>query len=464
MNSLLDVETDLARPLARLGSRVRFAEAMAQQTGGEELRFNLRSETVQARPRLAGAVFRAWVGGRWVEAASSGLDRLAFESTSEEVASQASKGSGGRDPPGDSPRGSAERVTESKKPIADLSTEERVALASEYRAWALSVPGIVDANVVLSVARDERLYLSTAGARRYQCIDRVSVSVTPIAIENGRIEYDFAFNGGTGGQEILTPLTEERIVTAAREAKALLSAEAPPSGRMAVLLDPQTAGAVAHESFGHGTEADQFVRDRSYLRLLLGQTLGPPGLTIVDDGSYPGGWGSIYFDDEGHPGQRTVLVEDGRFVRALHDRTTAATFQTQATGNTRRANFLSRPFVRMTNTFFEPGDWSLEELLEEMKEGIVLEHATSGIEDPLGGNMQCRLKKGHRVQAGRVGPLVSSMALSGRVLEFLSGIRGVGKREYFEMRPGSCGKGFTDVLPAATGGTYVLSELVVGRA
>ncbi|MFZ0892749.1 MAG: TldD/PmbA family protein [Thermoplasmata archaeon] len=464
MSSLVDIEDDLTRALARLSGRVRFAEVMAQRTDGEELRFSRRSKLVQARPQLTGAVFRAWVGDHWVEAASSGLDRRTFDSSSAEIASQAARASTRPSPPGESAQGTAERVTESPRPMADLPTEERVALATQYQEWALSVPGIVDVAVALIDSRDERLYTSTAGARRYQRISRVSASVTPIAIENGRIEYDYASIGGIGGQEILTPMTEERIITVAREAKALLSAESPPSGKMAVLLDPQTSGIVAHESFGHGTEADQFVRDRSYLRPLLGKNLGPPGVTIVDDGSYPGAWGSIYFDDEGHPGQRTVLVHDGHFVRALQDRTTAAAFQTEATGNTRRASFLSRPFVRMTNTFFESGDWSLEELLEEMGEGIVLEHATSGIEDPLGGNMQCRLKKGHLVKGGRVGPLVSSMALSGRVLEFLAAIRGVGKKDYFEMRPGSCGKGFTDVLPAATGGTYVLSELVVGRA
>jgi TldD protein len=462
--SLLEVEDDLAGALARLGGRVRFAEAMAQLTGGEDLRFSRRSKAVQARPRLSGAVFRAWVDDHWVEASSSGLGRGGFEATTDEVSSLAASGTGGSDPPGASTKGSAEQVTRARNPIADLSTEERVAIADQYRDWALSVPGIVDATVSLTVAEDERLYLSTAGARRFQHISRVSASVIPIAVENGRIEYDFASHGGIGGQEILNALTEDRIVEAAREAKALLSAEAPPSGRMAVLLDPPTAGVVAHESFGHGTEADQFVRERSYLRPLLGKTLGPRGVTIVDDGSYTGGWGSIYFDDEGHAGQRTVLVDNGRFVGALHDRSTAAAFHTAATGNARRANFLSRPFVRMTNTFFEPGDWSLEELLEEVRDGVLVEHATSGIEDPLGGNMQCRVKKGHRIEAGRVGPLVSSMALSGRVLEFLSSIRGVGKKEYFALRPGSCGKGFTDVLPAGTGGSYVLSELLVGRA
>ncbi|MCI4317398.1 MAG: TldD/PmbA family protein, partial [Thermoplasmata archaeon] len=197
---------------------------------------------------------------------------------------------------------------------------------------------------------------------------------------------------------------------------------------------------------------------------LLGQVVGPECLTLVDDGSYPTGWGSIFFDDEGHPSQRTVLVDHGRFVEVLHDRESAAVFHRPATGNTRRADFLSRPFVRMTNTFVEPGGLSLEELATEAKNGVLLETCTSGIEDPLGGNMQIKVKKGHRIVNGEIGEILPSMALSGRVLEFLQAIRGVGLEKDFSMSPGFCGKGHTDLLPAGTGGTYLLSEAVVGPA
>jgi TldD protein len=118
----------------------------------------------------------------------------------------------------------------------------------------------------------------------------------------------------------------------------------------------------------------------------------------------------------------------------------------------------------MTNTYVEPGEWKYDELIAEAKNGVLLERATSGIEDPLGGQMQLKVKKGHRIENGVVTDLVTSMALSGKVLDFLRGIRGVSRSDDFVIEPGYCGKGHSDVLPAGTGGVFLLSNAIVGPA
>ena len=87
-------------------------------------------------------------------------------------------------------------------------------------------------------------------------------------------------------------------------------------------------------------------------------------------------------------------------------------------------------------------------MIREAKNGILMERATSGIEDPLGGQMQLKVKKGHLIENGEQKGIVSSMALSGRVLDFLRAIRGVSSSKDFSIDPGSCGKGHSDVLPA----------------
>ncbi|HEY6238525.1 MAG TPA: TldD/PmbA family protein, partial [Thermoplasmata archaeon] len=264
--------------------------------------------------------------------------------------------------------------------------------------------------------------------------------------------------------EVLDSVTEAEVLGAAKEARSLLSAKTPPTGPMNVLLDPSTSGTFAHESFGHGTEADQILRQRSYLAPLLGKEVAPECLTIVDNGALDAGWGSIFFDDEGFPSQRTVLIDQGRFVEVLHDRESAAALKRSPTGNARRADFLSRTFVRMTNTYVEPGEQTLEDLVREAKDGVLLQNFTSGIEDPLGGNMQLKVKKGRRIERGELTDIYSSMALSGKVLEFLRDIRGVSQRSDFAISAGFCGKGHTDILNTGAGGPYVLSHAVVGPA
>jgi TldD protein len=464
MVSLLDAEDSLSRALGRIAPHTSYAEVMAERAVGHSVRVDKSQTSVGVQPRMEGAVFRAWGGHGWLEAATSGLDAPSLDRCADALGHRLTAEARTTQPPGESASGNAERKTESKQPLESLGVEEQLALARGLYQLALSPGGIDNAFISLGSATEKRLFRSTAGARRWQVTDRTRGSVVPLAMESGKVEYDYLSAGGMGGWEVLSELTEERVLETAREAKLLLKAGAAPTGAMTVLLDPSTAGTFAHESFGHGTEADQLLRDRSYLKPLLGEMVGPEFLTLVDDGSYPGGWGSIHFDDEGHPAQRTVLVDHGRFVSVLHDRESAAVFHTSATGNTRRADFLSRPFVRMTNTFVEPGDWSLEELLEEAKNGIFLQTCMSGIEDPMGGQMQIKVKKARMIQNGELGAVGPSMALSGKVLDFLKGIKGIGKADVFSIGPGYCGKGHTDLIPAGTGGSYLLSEALVGPA
>jgi TldD protein len=435
---------------------------MAQRVRGENMTLDSKSLSTAASPPLLGVVFRAWSGTRWVETAVSGLDERALTGAAEGLESQLAASRPGSPPPGPSATTVGSFDTAPRRPMRDLGTEGALAWVREVFRWVTDVPMIKFARVSLSWNEEERHYLNTAGANCYQRLDRVRAGVVPVAIENGRSEFDAFSVGRLGGQEILDSITEAAVRRASEGARALLTAKAPPSGLMNVLLDPGTTGTFAHESFGHGTEADQFVRNRSYLQPLLGRTIGPEFLTLVDDGSIPGAWGSIYFDDEGHRSQRTPLVDHGQFVGALHDRGTAFALGASPTGNTRRADFLGQAFVRMTNTSVEPGDWSYEELVNEARDGIVLERWLSGMEDPLGGQMQLKVLKGHRIEKGKVTDLVSSMALSGSVLQFLRDIRGIGKAEHREIDAGYCGKGYGDTLPVGDGGTYLLSRALVG--
>ncbi|HZY70075.1 MAG TPA: TldD/PmbA family protein [Thermoplasmata archaeon] len=456
-------EADLQAALDTLEAHTGYAEVMAEAIEGRGVRFDKEQIILSPTPNLRGAAFRAWNAGRWEEAACTSLGRAELLACAKSVARRI-RSSGPRNPPGESPSGKDSRESPMKRPLSDLSVDDQIELARRIYGWGMQEPGIQNSIVTVGAGQDERLFLSTAGARRRQRITRARAGIAPIAMESGKVDYDFDSVGGTGGLEVLDILTEERVRDVAKASKQLLGASAAPTGRMMVLLDASTSGTFAHESFGHGTEADQFVRDRSYLRPILGSTVGPETLTLVDDGTYPGAWGSMFFDDEGHAAQRNVLVDHGRFVSVLTDRESAAALHVAPSGNTRRADFLHRPFVRMTNTFVEPGDWSFDELLEEAKDGVYLQSCTSGIEDPLGGNMQIKVKKGRKIENGRLGPIFSSMALSGKVLDFLKGIRGVGKADAFEAQPGFCGKGHTDLLPVSSGGSFVLSDAIVGPA
>lgn len=455
-------ESDLRRVLRHLERRTSFAEAMAERVRGEHVSVDSRAVNAAAVPPREGVVIRAWTGMRWAETAVTSLEGDALSKAAEGLGAQLVGGEPGKPPPGEPSTTIGAFDTIPARPMRTLGTESTLERLREVYRWITEEPSIKFGQSTVRWQEEERYYLNTAGASCFQRLDRVLAAAVAVAVENGRSESDFTALGALGGQEVLEPIDEEMARTLSKGARDLLGSKTPPSGLTNVLLDPGTTGTFAHESFGHGTEADQFVRHRSYLQPLLGQAVGPEYLTLVDDGSIPGAWGSIHYDDEGHPGQRTVLVDRGRFVGALHDRNTAAALGATPTGNTRRSDFLSPAYVRMTNTLVEPGDWSFEELVKETRDGILLEHWQSGMEDPQGGQMQLKVCKGHRIENGEVTDLLSSMALSGSVLQFLKDIRGIGKATDSSIAPGNCGKGHGDLLPTGDGGTYLLSRAWVG--
>ncbi len=464
MPGVLGSEGEVRQALDRIGRSVPFVEALADSTAGEGVRVDVKSVTVAPEPHLGGVVFRAWSGARWVETATSELDARSLDGAVERLEQAVRRNPGHRPAPGEAATTQGTWTTRTKRSLRDLGASGALKLAKEIQGWGSPLPGIVDVRVRLEWQREERLYLNSAGARCAQTLERTVTVVAPIALENGRAEYEVWSKGGLGGLEAVPELNEPEVRALAERARALLQAKAPPAGETDVVLDPSVAGLLAHESFGHGTEADQFVRERSYLKPLVGKVVGPEELTIVDDSTVPEGWGSIYCDDEGHLAQRTPLVDRGRFVGALHDRETAAALGVKPTGSTRRSDFLSRAFVRMSNTFVAAGNHSVEELISGVKRGVLLERGTSGIEDPLGGQMQLKVKSGRRIENGQLTDLVGSMALSGRVLDFLRSIRGVARCSKLAIDPGFCGKGHGDYLPVGTGGTHVLSRAIVGPA
>lgn len=462
---LRSAEVELRSALRSVERHTTFAEALAQGSTGTTVRTSHAGSSGEFAPGLRGAALRAWAGNHWVEVAASALTPQALTEAAASLNDRLSKTPAGPAPPGPPATLHREEVHPPARPLSDLSVEEAIARVQEYRGWALAVPGITEAHAFLITEEDARLYVNTAGAFEFQVLPRVAAAVAPVTVENGRVGQNWIRLGGMGGEEILQPITEARVRAVAEGAKAMLGAKSPPAGPRTVVLDPSTAGVLAHESFGHGTEADQFIRKRSYLQPLYGKMVGPEMLSIVDEGSFPGGWGSLFFDDEGTPTRRNLLVDHGRFVGVLHDRVTAGQLGGQPTGNARRSDFLSRLWVRMTNTYVEPGELSREELLAEARDGILLEEPTSGLEDPLGGQMQIKVLRGYRIERGKTTQLVSGIALSGRVLDVLRAVRGVSRVDRLVMDGAAyCGKGQGDYIPAGSGGGYVLTEAIVGPA
>ena len=299
-----------------------------------------------------------------------------------------------------------------------------------------------------------RMFVNNEGSQLRQVLPRIRLFIQPIAKEGSVIDFDYYSVGAEGGFEIVKEVFDKSLDQIIQNSLDMLKAEAPPSGRLPIILDADMAGLVAHESFGHGLEADQVLRDRSYLKNYLNKMVASEICSITDRSNIEGQYGSSFFDDEGIEANKNVLVKNGILKDFIHSRKTATEFNSIPKGNGRRESFAHPVFVRMTNTYFEPGDHNIEEMISEIKKGVILVRGYFGMEDPLGGGMQCTSKKGYLIENGEKTKLLKAITLSGSVLELLHNIDSISK-DKLELRPGTCGKGEEDYVPVTSGGSYV---------
>jgi len=264
--------------------------------------------------------------------------------------------------------------------------------------------------------------------------------------------------GSTAGYEIFDVETPETVgERVAKRAVDQLRAKTPKGGTFPVVLGPNVVGVFVHEAFGHLAEAD-LTLSGSVLMDKLGRKVASEVVTIYDDGTVEGAFGSFKYDDEGVPAQKTLLIKDGVVVGLMHNRETAQKFNTQPTGNARAEDFRVEPIIRMRNTFMAPRDYSFEELIEDVKFGYYFKSFRGG-QANLDGTFQVGVQEGYEIVKGEIGMPVRNASISGNTLETLHKVDAVGRD--FELWPGRCGKGQTAFV--CDGGPHIrVSEVLVG--
>jgi TldD protein len=342
------------------------------------------------------------------------------------------------------------------------SSEEKLARIRELHRLASSYdPRIVNVRVVYRQQLMERIMATSTGSRLRQVIPRTRFFIFCTAKEGNVTDQDYLTLGGTKGYEIVENLPEEKIKGTVDSALEQLKAQSPPKGNLPVILDPSMVGITCHESFGHGLEADQVLRNRSYLSALKGKSVASPLVTIYEDSIVDGGHGTYFFDDDGVPARKNVIVEKGILVGFLHDIMTASALNENLTANSRAEGTRYRRFPRMTNTYAGVGEMSSEELIKDTKYAVMLVHASHGMEDPLGGGMQIGSNKGYIIENGEKKQPLKSITLSGRVLDVLRDVDAVSNDD-FHLGLGMCGKGNEDFVPESSGGSTWRTKGIVG--
>jgi TldD protein len=454
----------LADAIGILEDEVEYADALCERVQGVQIAKDKAEERVSAPPTaVSGIVLRAYKLGQWREAGTYSFSGKEVRELARKIAKF-------------QPMSKTAVKLQELKPWkldatlavkimpSEVETEEKLEQVRRLYNSAMSCDKrIINTTVGFADVTSERTFANTEGSMLRQVIPRTSVFLRPVAREGGKIDYDYLSTGGNAGFEVVKDLEEKIIKETVDSSIGLLKASAPPSGHFTVILDPGMTGTFAHESFGHGCEADQIVRKRSYLVPYFGKRMGFEKLSICDDGSVAGGNGSFLFDDEGVKSKKNYILKNGVLTSFLHERFSASLMNAEPTGNGRRESFLRKLFVRMTNTYVEPSDYSLDEMIEEIDNGVMLVHSVSGMEDPLAGGMELKSKKGYVIERGKVGRILSTLTLSEKVPDFIASIDAIGTKDQFDTEIGTCGKGYEDFIPVGDGGVFIRGRAVVGQ-
>ena len=213
-----------------------------------------------------------------------------------------------------------------------------------------------DSRIVKVIARmsdsvSDVLMYNSLGELTYETRPMGSVSVTAVFQQGDKTENRTASRSYRTGAELIgKELIKELADDAVKGIDARFEAGRPKGGTMSVVMGAGASGILLHEAMGHAFEADFNRKGQSIFSDKLGQRICPEGINIVDDGTLLWNRGSGNYDDEGVPGEKTYMVEDGILRSYLHDRISASWYGVKPTGNGRRENFRYHPIPRMRAT------------------------------------------------------------------------------------------------------------------
>jgi PmbA protein len=248
-----------------------------------------------------------------------------------------------------------------------------------------------------------------------------SLSTTPVARQGDSMERDFWFSSARSHAQLESPGVIGR--RAAERTVRRLGARKVPTQKAPVVFDPITARSLIGGLFD-AIEGEAVYRRASFLAGKLGERVAAENVTIIDDGTLPGLFGTSPFDDEGVPTRRTLVVERGVLRSYLLNSYTARKLGLRTTGNAARG-ITGNAGVGHGNLFLEAGDRPPEEIVGRIRNGLyVTELIGQGLNVVTGD--YSRGAAGLWIENGELAYPVSEITIASNLADMLLDIQAIG--------------------------------------
>lgn len=196
------------------------------------------------------------------------------------------------------------------------------------------------------------------------------------------------------------------------------------SGRMPVLFAPSGSLVLAYPLM-LGLDGKNVYKGTSPMAGKVGQKLFDEKLTVVDDPTLDGRFGSAPYDDEGVAHRRKVLIGCGELKGFVYDLKTAAQSGVESTGNGSRSLF-TQPSPSLTNLVIEAGETPVADMLAGIEEGLLVDTALGlGQGNVLSGAFSNSLGLAYKIEKGEVVGRVKDVSIAGNVYDLLRSVAAV---------------------------------------
>jgi TldD protein len=304
--------------------------------------------------------------------------------------------------------------------------EDLIKVGLECDKIILETPRIKRSSVNPWYSLNSKYFVSTEGSKILQNFTDVVIEMSATAHESGLAQSVNITEGGRGGIEQIDEnnKSQKSAKQIAEKASQLIDAKPAREEKATVVMNPDFVSLLTHEILGHPSEADRVLGKEmawaggAWWKNKLGEKIGSEQLNVFDDPTIKESLGWYYFDDEGVPTKKSNLIENGILKNHMQNRETADIFNVQPTGNMRASNYSFVPLIRMACTCIEAGNWKVDEMIREIKEGYLISN----------------------IENGEITDLLRDVIVVGNAPEFLQSIDACGND--FTVRPiTNCGKG-----------------------
>ena len=409
---------------------------------------------------IAGAAVRVYKGLRSVMASTVDMSESGLIRCAAQAAEALGQGTAGIDIV------LRERIFGSIHPVkitpVSVGNKEKVAVLKEgYFAAAGYDPCITQTTGTLLDVDHNILIATSEGLYTQDRQIRTRLAISAVADKGMGSQTGSASPGRRMGLEMFDIIDPKAVgQKAAKQAVTMAGAGYCPAGVMPVAIENGFGGVIFHEACGHGLEASSVAYGQSVFAGKLGQQIANPKVTAIDDGTIPGSWGSIDIDDEGTPGRKNVLIENGVLKSYMIDKMGGRRMGMEPTGNARRQSYRYTTTSRMTNTYIAAGEDKNEDIIGSIEYGLYAASMGGGSVNPVTGEFNFSVNEGYIIRNGVICEPVRGATLVGKGSEIIQNIDMVGTD--MDQAQGMCGSSSGSV-PTNVGQPLIrVSTITVG--